>query len=288
MQEKFAVFTMDVETFADTECIANSSEDVQVDLMDGFDEYISLLDKYGIKGTLFTVGSLAPKIASKLKKCIKNGHRLALHSYEHIAPMDVSTDTFKREISKAKEHLSNLFGTEVMGFRAPFFSMDNSRLSILKELGFRYDSSHLDFPKARHTVELDLNDFAPLSKDIFQNGDFFEFGMPKQKILGQEFPISGGGYVRLNPWRVIKSVIKQYVKNNNYYVFYLHPFELTRQKIPFVKDLKPHDRYYIKHGISEYKKHIEQIILMLKKEGYKFITFEELTESLSKEGVKAK
>jgi len=281
LKKKYAVFTMDVESFTDTECVVNSAQNVNVDLLDGFDEFIKILDKYNIKSTLFTVGSLAPKITGRLKRCINNGHRLALHSYEHIAPMDVSPETFKNEISKSKIELTKLFDTEISGFRAPFFSLDNQRLDILKELGFKYDSSYLDFLKARHTVKLDLKGFKEFSKDIFYNGNFFEFGLSKHKIFGKPYPISGGGYVRLSNWGFIKGVIKQYLMQNDFYVFYLHPFELTNQKIPFLKDLKPHDQYYLQCGINSYGRHIEQLILMLKKLDYSFITFEELSEILS-------
>ena len=273
---------MDVEAFTDTECVANSSQKVELDLLDGFDEYIDILDKYNIKSTLFTVGSLAPKMLDRLKKSIENGHKLALHSYEHIAPMDVNLETFRQETLKSKLHFEKLFGTDVVGFRAPFFSLDDKRLKILKELGFKYDSSHLGFSRARHTVGMKLKNFKEFSKGIFHDGDFFEFSMSKHKIFGKSYPISGGGYVRLFNWGVIKTIIKQYLQQNNYYVFYLHPFELTRQKIPYLKDLKPYDQYYLQYGIKSYKQHIEQLIILLKKQGYDFITFEELSEKLEK------
>ena len=112
--------------------------------------------------------------------------------------------------------------------------------------------------------------------------DFFEFGISKQKIFGQPFPISGGGYVRLMNWEFMKSVIHQYITTNDYYVFYLHPFELTRQKIPLLKKLKSYDKYYLKAGIQTYGKHIEQLIKMLKTNGYEFVTFEELSLILEK------
>lgn len=281
MQKKYAVFTMDVEAFTDTECVANSSHKIDLDLLDGFDEYIDILDKYNIKSTLFTVGTLAPKMIEKLKACLNNGHKLALHSYEHIAPMDVSPEVFKQETLKSKLMFEKLFGTNVLGFRAPYFSLDDKRLKILKDIGFKYDSSHLGFSKARHTVGLKLKNFKEFSKGIFHDGDFFEFSMSKHKIFGCPYPISGGGYVRLFNWGVIKTVIKQYLQQNNYYVFYLHPFELTRQKIPYLKDLKPHDQYYLQCGIKAYKNHIEQLIILLKKHGYEFVTFEELSEKLS-------
>ena len=280
---KYAVFTMDVEAFTDTECISTSNTKVSADLLDGFDEYIKILDKYNIKSTLFTVGKLAPKIESKMKKYIKSGHRLALHNYGHIAPMDLSISQFRDQVSKAKNMLDDIFGTNIVGFRAPCFSMDEKRLEVLHELGFRYDSSHLDFPKANHTVKLDLSSFRQLRDGIFHKNGFYEFGLSKQKIFGHRYPISGGGYVRLGNWSFIKSLIRQYIRENNYYVFYLHPFELTREKIPFIKDLKLHDRYYINYGIGSYGNKVEQIIKMLKKCGYKFVTFEELTKIMSEE-----
>ena len=98
-QKKYAVFTMDVESFADTECISASSIRVDVDLMDGLDEYIRILDRHNIKSTLFTVGNLASKIADRLQPHICNGHTLALHNYEHVTPMSVSLERFKEENS---------------------------------------------------------------------------------------------------------------------------------------------------------------------------------------------
>ena len=281
-KKKYAVFTMDVEAFSHTECVANAPEAAAVDLMDGFDEYIRILDKHQIKSTLFTVGSLAPEIADRLRASIRNGHRLALHGHEHIAPMDVSEEDFRTENARAKETLQRLFDTEIQGFRAPFFSMDDRRLAILKELGFKYDSSHLGFAKARHTVRLELTGFKEVTKDIFRRGDFFEFGLSKQKVFGCSYPVSGGGYVRLSNWFFVKNLIRRHLRENSYYVFYLHPFELTSQPVPVPKNLKGYDQYYLQCGIHTYGAHIEQIIRMLKKQGYSFVTFEELSQTMAR------
>lgn len=282
-RKKYAVFTMDVEAFADTECIRSSNIPVDVDLMDGLEEYIKILDRHGIKCTLFTVGDLAVRIVDRLRPHIAGGHKLALHSYTHEAPMSVPLEKFREKTEHAKKRMKELFGVEVEGFRAPCFSMDKDRLNILKELGFTYDSSHLDYSPARHTVKLDLQDFQQIGKDIFRNGDFFEFGLSKEKIFGQMFPISGGGYVRLCNWGFMKGLIYRHIRNHDYYVFYLHPFELTKQKVPFIKELKSYDKYYISQGIRTYGQRIEQIIKMLKKDGYEFVTFEQLTHIMNGE-----
>ena len=281
--KKYAVFTMDVETFADTECISSSGIRVDVDLMDGLDEYIQILDKNHIKSTLFTVGDLAPRIVDRLQNYIGRGHNLAMHSYSHIAPMLVPVEQFRERTARAKEKMRNLFGVDVVGFRAPCFSMDKARLDVLQELGFRYDSSHLDYQLARHTVKLDLHNFQQLRDNIFRRNNFYEFGLSKEKFFGYPFPISGGGYVRLTNWGFIKALIKHYIHQNDYYVFYLHPFELTKQKVPFLKELKSYDKYYIKQGIRAYDRRIERIIEMLKKSGYEFVTFEQLVNIMDAE-----
>lgn len=282
-QKKYAVFTMDVESFGDTECLSSAGIQVDADLTDGFDEYLKILDKYGIKSTLFVVGDLAPRIADRLRPHIAKGHCLALHSYSHIAPMTVSVEQFKENTRRAKEQFRELFGIDVVGFRAPCFSMDRERLSVLQELGFQYDSSDLGYEPARHTVKLDLDSFRKLRKGVFREGGFYEFGLPTEKIFASPYPIAGGGYVRLSNWGFIKTLIRHYIHKNDYYVFYLHPFELTKQKVPFIKQLKSYDKYYLKKGIGKYGWRVEQIIKMLQKSGYEFVTFEQLVQIMNKE-----
>ncbi len=284
MSKKYAVFTMDVETFSDTECVEYSGVKVKDDLLDGFDEYIRLLDKYHIKGTLFTVGKLAPKIKDKLCACIQNGHRIALHSYNHVAPMKQSVAQFREETRRAKAMMDEMLNTDVTGFRAPCFSMDSERLEVLRELGFSYDSSHLNFPAARNTVKLDLSDFDVVRKGMFHKKGFYEFGMSRSTLFGRPYPISGGGYLRLGHWGYLRSRVQQYIKKNDYYVFYLHPFEMTRKKVPIVKGLKSYDNYYLQRGIRSYRNKVEQIICMLKRENYEFVTYEELVTILQREG----
>lgn len=284
-RKKYAVFTMDVESFADTECISASGIAVENDLMDGLDEYINILNRYNIKCTLFTVGKLAGRIADRLRTHIGNGHMLALHSYEHVAPVQVPLEKFREETRRAKQRMKELFGIEVKGFRAPCFSMDKARLKVLKELGFNYDSSHLDYLPARHTVKLDLQNFQQVGRDVFRDGDFYEFGLSKEKVFGRPFPISGGGYVRLSHWGFVKTLIRHHIRENDYYVFYLHPFELTKQKVPFLKELKSYDKYYIRQGIRTYGQRIEKIIGMLKGNGYEFVTFEQLVQIMEQERV---
>ena len=281
--KKYAVFTMDVETFSDTECVYKAGFCSQEDMLDGMEQYLKLLDWYDIKSTLFTVGELAPRIAYRLRPHLRNGHRLALHNATHVAPMDQDPEEFRTKLKSAKEELQNTFGVPVEGFRAPCFSMDRQRLDILQELGFRYDSSHLDFLAARHTVQLELDEFETPRKGIYRKQGFYEFAMSRHRMFGRPYPISGGGYVRLGLWSFIKQLIRQYLKENDFYVFYLHPFELSRKRLPKCPNLCAADRFYLRRCHGKFHKRVERIIIMLKQQGYQFVTFEQLAAIMEKE-----
>ena len=283
MKKKYAVFTMDVERFADTECIQNLGVPVNADMLDGFDEYMKIMDRHGIKNTLFTIGELAPKIADRLRPCLASGHDLAMHSYNHTPPLQEPLEHFREEIRRAKDRMTELFGVEVSGFRAPCFSMDDDRLEVLRELGFRYDSSYLNYYPAKHTRKLRMHGFRQLRQSIFGRDGFYEFGLSTGNVMGIPFPVSGGGYVRLTPWWFIGPMIRRHIRKNDYYVFYLHPFELTREKVPFFRKLRGYDKFYIRGGIRGYGRRVERIIGMLRRYGYEFVTFDQLTRIMSQE-----
>lgn len=283
MKKKYAVFTMDVERFSDTECIQNLGVPVNADMLDGFDAYMEIMDRHGIKNTLFTIGELAPKIADRLRPHLASGHDLAMHSYNHTPPLQEPLERFREEIRRAKDRMTELFGVEVSGFRAPCFSMDDDRLEVLRELGFRYDSSYLNYYPAKHTRKLRMQGFRQLRQSIFRRDEFYEFGLSTGNVMGMPFPVSGGGYVRLTPWWFIGPLIRRHIRKSDYYVFYLHPFELTREKVPFFRKLRGYDKFYIRGGIRGYGRRVERIIKMLRRYGYEFVTFDQLTRIMSKE-----
>ncbi len=281
-KRKMAVFTMDLEHFVDTGCVRASGADIQDDMLDGLDEYIELLDRHGIKATLFAMCPAAQKVKDKVKKYLDAGHTLALHGDEHVAPMTLSPEEFKNSIRSAKDKLEQMFGTRVRGYRAPFFSLDNSRMDVLGELGFDYDASRLAYQGRDYAGHIDVDGFEQLSDGAFKRGKFYEFGTACQRFMGIPVPLSGGGYVRLGNWGFVLSMLSEYLQKSDYYVFYLHPFELSRRKVPHVPHLKLHDQWYLSVGLHTYRYKIETIIRLLKKFGYEFVTFEEMADYYEK------
>lgn len=282
-KNKYAVFTMDVEDFTDTECVRHSNAKGLPNMLDGLDEYIRFLEGYHIKATLFTVCKTVSSVKDRLKGYLARGHKLALHGYEHIAPQRMTDEQFRMDTERAKRFLEDTFQTEVSGYRAPCFSMNNSKLSILRELGFRYDSSKMGFKKAYYHTELDLNGYQKPLSNVYESNGFYEFSLPSQKFLCFNFPVSGGGYVRIGRWSFGIPMVHHYIRSNDYYVFYLHPFEFSKFKTPKIKDINIFKRFYLSYGIRNYRRKIAAIIKMLQRNGYQFVTFDELSDALANE-----
>ena len=131
----------EVEDFADTECVAKSGQRVRRHMLDGLDIYIRLLEQYQIRATMFAVCRTALRERERVQRYVDRGHRLALHGLEHVPPCGMDDEHFRRATLAGKQQLEAAFHTQVSGYRAPCFGLDEEKLDIVRQLGFRYDSS---------------------------------------------------------------------------------------------------------------------------------------------------
>lgn len=274
-QNKLAFFTIDAESFKHTECVFKTKEKVNDDMLDGLDEYLSLLEKHGIRATLFFILETALKIKDKVFDYISRGHKIAVHGLEHVAPIDMTDQRFTESVKRCKEELEQTFGQKVIGYRAPFFSLNDEKLEILKRLGFLYDSSKSECVKARHAGSISVTDYKKVMDGVYERDGFYEFPLVCKNVFGISMPVCGGGYARFMPWCVIKSLIKKHAKEKDYYTFYLHPFELSKKETQKFKNLNHVDKQYLVFGRKTFSKRIEKIINLLKENGFSFSTMED-------------
>lgn len=264
---KYAFFTMDLESFYDTSCVRKRNpKRIGNNCYDGVENYLNILDKYNIKSTLFTVDSSLDDNVDTLKKAIENGHKVSLHGYLHDSILNIDNEEFEDKLVKAKNRFKDILNIDVEGFRAPMFKINNDKLNIIKKY-FKYDSSAL-----YNINELDeLKSYKELNDNIYTNNSFYE--IPPTSFKGSN--IGGGAFMRLTPWVIMKHKIMKYLKNHNSYVFYIHPFELSKSKKPNIKIFNPLDIIYLKTNFKSYPKKIEWLINYLKDNEFKFITIED-------------
>jgi len=220
---------------------------------------LDLLDKYDVKATFFVLGWIAERKPELAKEIHSRGHEIASHGYGHIINYELSRDEIYEDIKKSKGLLESITGDKVVGYRAPNFSVTQDVIDALTTLGFEYDSSYHPFSGNQRYGQLGTNE-----KGIFKlNESLVEIPMSVWKNKFFELSIAGGGYFRLYPYSLFRTLASSYLKKNDYMIMYFHPWEFDPEQ-PRVKDVKLSYRfrqyvglarncYKLNHAIMDFK-----------------------------------
>lgn len=278
---KYAVLGMDVEDWFHLDYFLDEKCDTSQNTLDGIEIYLNLLNKYHIKTTFFVVGEIVEKLQDILRRIIADGHEIALHSYHHRRPLSMTAEEFVVDTEKSIAIIKDLLNYEVKGFRAPCFSLDRERLDILKTFGLRYDASKINF--GNHTLygNLDVNDYKKIREDVFIKDNFYEFETSTVDIFGKTIPVSGGGYLRILPWKLTQYLMSVFLKTKKNYFFYIHPFEFSKNyNITIPENTKAITKFRFNHGRKSVEKKMHRLIKILQKNDYQFVKFEDLLDRI--------
>lgn len=221
-----------------------------------------------VRATFFCLGWNAERYPRLIRDIHAAGHEIASHGYDHRLVYNMTPSQFRQDIRKSKLILEDTIGEEVVGYRAPSYSITKKSLwafEILGEERYVYDSSifpiHHDrygFPNAhRFPFSISLRENRMKLWDIphlgYGNRLFMqdqcekhrhnsihdpcithipfpiilEFPISTARILGQNLPISGGGYFRLFPYILVEKGLRRINEEENKpFIFYIHPWEL--------------------------------------------------------------
>ena len=272
--KKTAFFTMDVESFCEISCLKEKPraeyDNFRIEYAVG--EYLDLLEKYNIKATFFVLCSSLEYTRQYLQRAVRGGHEIALHGLTHDIPAQMDLGLFEKQIKDGKALLESELETEVIGYRAPCFAVTDENIAIIKKLGFKYDSSHLDLKMSYYRSAANFGSFERVCGGILRKDGFYEFPPCKVKTALGETSVSGGGYLRLAPYPTAKRGINKFLKTSDYYMFYCHPADIFTQKPPRLKGISAFDRYFIKAGRKKFLQRTEDIIKTLLGGGYAFST----------------
>jgi len=282
IDKKYAVLSMDIEDWYHLDYFSGKNLDKSYSMLDGLTNYINLLNKYDVKTTFFTLSELSDITKESILYAVKCGHEIACHGKTHIRPMLLDVDTFSRDIAEAKEILSELIGKEVVGYRAPCYSIDRQRYDAVIRAGFKYSSSKIAFNEHPLYGKLDIDDYEQPMKGIYIKDGFYEFELSTKKFMGRNIPVSGGGYIRILPWLFMQPMIKGYLKNAEVYVLYIHPFELSNKKMPTVGSASLLTNVRARRGLGKVEDKVEQLIGMLNSNGFEIKTFSQVINDLEK------
>lgn len=100
------------------------------------DTILKILQKYNQKITFFVVAELDKAHSKILKEIIKNGHEIALHSFNHKENWDLSD--FEKDLKNCLPFQKKYNAT---GYRMPRIKITKKHYEILKKFNYKYDSS---------------------------------------------------------------------------------------------------------------------------------------------------
>lgn len=261
---KVAFLTLDAEAFSETLCLQGRK--VADEAGEGLFTLLDLFAKYGAKTTLFLTERGLTLWGKELAK--RPGLELALHARVHEPVLGRPEEEVASSLLFMREEIRRVLGAEVVGYRAPCFGIDENIIRTLKRLGFCYDSSALNYRRARHG-RLNLSSWRKLNDVIYEKDGFYECKPSVANAPWGKLPVCGGSYMRMVPWSLVKPILRRHLARSDAFLFYAHPFEVM-EKLPLPKGLSFASKLYLTRGRKNFLKRIEQMIEMLLEEGYEW------------------
>ena len=196
------------------------------------DIILQLLHNTGKKATFFILGMLAQYRPDLVKKIAAEGHEIGLHGHNHINMRTLSYKDAFNDIKDSYDLVTNIIGDQIFGYRAPYFSVDETNmyiLEILSEIGLLYDSSIFPIKLKRYGIAGFSTEDAlyklPNGKEIVE--------LPLTVALwrNKKMPVAGGGYMRAFPSFVLDRIFQDLDNARKNVMLYMHPYEFDTEWI---------------------------------------------------------
>ncbi|MYM62026.1 XrtA system polysaccharide deacetylase [Pseudomaricurvus sp. HS19] len=226
--------TVDVEDYFQVSAFENTIHRDQWDSIPcrveaNTDSILQLFDEAGLKATFFVLGWVAERYPALVRNIVDQGHELASHGYAHKRALLQTRDEFYQDVGRSKQCLEDIGGVEVVGYRAPSYSISKKNLwahDILADCGYRYSSSVVP-------VNHDLYGIPDASRFPYRvsEGRLLEIPISTVPVAGRNFNCGGGGWFRLFPYGVSRWAIRQVNRADRApSIFYFHPWEIDPEQ----------------------------------------------------------
>lgn len=188
------------------------------------DRMLALMAEAGARSTCFILGWVAERCPDLVRRIADEGHEIASHGYAHEMLDTLPSDRFRVDVARSKAVLEDITGRQVIGYRAPAFSIRSWAIPVLHDLGFAYDSS--SFPTVAHDRYGRLDGVDGAAGLVELRPGFHEVCVSCLQVGSKGIPWGGGGYFRLLPYPVFRRGIDRICASGLPYVFYIHPWEI--------------------------------------------------------------
>jgi polysaccharide deacetylase family protein (PEP-CTERM system associated) len=186
------------------------------------EKYLEFLNRHNSKCTWFVVGNVARKYPSIIKMLTDEGHEIACHSDQHIPLTQMDKESFTADLKRNIEALVNAGAKNVMGYRAPLFSLTPATrwaYEVMEMQGIAYSSSVLPHPNPFYGWP----NFGEEPRTV---SHVLEIPMTLGQFFHLQVPIGGGTYFRLYNFWALKKNFERHFAEGRAVVSYFHPFDI--------------------------------------------------------------
>lgn len=222
------------------------------------DRILARFDQYGVKATFFTLGWIAERCPTMVRRIVDEGHELASHGWQHIRVVNQVPDEFREDVSRTKQFLEDLAGQPVNGYRAASYSIGERNLwalDVLADCGYRYSSS---IAPIRHDL-YGMPD-APRFRFSAAGGRLTEIPITTLPIAGRNVNCGGGGWFRLFPYAFSRWALREVNgREGESGLFYFHPWEIDPEQPRIAgAGLKTRFRHYL--NLSRMESRLDRLL----------------------------
>jgi len=189
------------------------------------DKTLALFSDFNVKATFFTLGWVAQKYPSLIRRIVDSGHDIASHGWDHTRVTQLTQPEFAADIRQSKQVLEDISGQAVTGYRAPSYSFNKNNQwthPTLAEEGYLYSSSiapinhpFYGFPGAPRFAHTRADDA------------ILEIPITTTRLIGKNYPCGGGGWFRLYPYPLSRWGLNRVINSEKQAaIFYFHPWEI--------------------------------------------------------------
>ena len=228
---------------------------------------VDLLRRAGVRATFFTVGEVARDHPALIQELVAAGHEIASHTMTHPNLWRLAPDDLRRELEEQRAAIEAAVpGQPLLGFRAPMFSLDRRThwaLGVLREAGFRYDSSVVPVKTPWYGVaHAPLGVYRASLEDpalVDDERGLLEFPLTAWGLGPLRVPVAGGVYLRLIPFPIFRALLHRVAKRRPF-VIYVHPWETyaatPTYPLPFVERFGLYTN--IRHTLARLERLLEE------------------------------
>lgn len=209
---------------------------------------LGLLAEAEVRATFFVLGWVAERYPGLVHDIVGAGHELASHGWSHRLVYEQDPTDFETDVRRTRELLEDLGGVQVLGYRAPSFSITPRSPwapARLRAAGYRYDSSVFPVrrsrygdpasPRQAHWI-LDPDDHAP---------GLLEVPPSAVRVCGRNIAVAGGGYFRFWPLAFTEWAIRRLNQEQLPAMMYVHPWEIDPDQPHVQTDALNSFRHYL-------------------------------------------